>query len=116
MSEQECQLTKTQVTDTYHLDDKPGYKVEDMAVRSCSDTLKLTFTQCEDAKASLDWNARAVTQVTNDRLPNGCFRMKAHGYRFQHNESSYEWFFNNAASGQADARSQPVCQGNARQR
>lgn len=114
MSEQECQLTTAQVADTHHLDAKPGYEVEDMATPSCDETLKLTFAECEDAKASLDWNASDVTNVTDADLPKGCFRSKADEYRFQHNESSYLWYFNNASSGQADPKSQPVCKGNER--
>ena len=112
MSEQECQLTTAQVADTHHLDAKPGYEVEDMATPSCDETLKLTFAECEDAKASLDWNADDVTNVTNANLPQGCFRTKADGYRFEHTKSSYLWYFNNASSGQADPKSQPVCKGN----
>ena len=100
---------------TYHLDDRPGYEIGDMDTPSCDEASKLTFTQCEDAKASLDWKASDVKNVTDKGLPKGCFRTKADGYRFQHNESLYEWFFNNADSGQADQKSHPVCQGDVRQ-
>ena len=113
MSEQECQLTTAQVAHEYHLDAKPGYGVEDMDVPSCGEMLKLTFAECEHAKVSLDWKSSDVRQVTNNSLPKGCFRTKADGYRFRHNESSYLWYFNNADSGQADSKSQPVCKGNA---
>ena len=113
MSGQECKLTTTQVTDTHHLDAKPGYKVQDMNTASCDETSKLTFAECVDAKASLDWKAGDVTNVTNSSLPKDCFRTKADGYRFQHDESSYLWYFNNADSGRADPKRQPVCKGNA---
>ncbi len=113
VSGQECKLTPTQVTDTHHLDAKPGYKVQDMNTASCDDTSKLTFAECVDAKVSLDWNAGEVTNVTNASLPKDCFRTKADGYRFEHGESSYLWYFNNADSGKADPKSQPVCKGNA---
>ena len=107
VSGQECKLTTTQVTDTHHLDAKPGFKVQDTNTANCDETSKLTFAECVDAKASLDWHAGDVTNVTNASLPKDCFRTKADGYRFQHNL----WYFNNASSGQADPKSQPVCKG-----
>ena len=113
VSEQECKLTTTQVMSTHHLDAKPGYQVRDMDTASCDETSELTFTKCVDAKVSLDWNAGDVKNVTNSSLPKDCFRAKADGYRFQHDESSYLWYFNNADSGKADPKRQPVCKGNA---
>ena len=112
VSGQECKLATTQVTGTHHLDAKPGYKVQDTNTASCDETSKLTFAECVDAKASLDWNAGDVTNVTSASLPKDCFRTKAGGYRFQHDESSYMWYFNNADSGKADPKRQPVCKGN----
>ena len=115
---QECKLTTAQVVDTYHLDDKPGYKIGEDNRAECADTTTQikTFTKCEHAKASLDWKATDVTSITDVSFPKGCFRTKTDGYRFQHNESSYLWYFNNVNSGQADPKSQSVCQGNGLQR
>ena len=115
---QECQLTKTQVVDTYHLDDQPGYKIGDDARAGCADTTAQlsTLTECENAKAALDLNADAVEEVNKTDMPRGCYRQKKEGYRFENNNSSYLWYFNTATTGKGDPKFAPVCKGKARQR
>ena len=104
----------TLVDDLHHLDQKPGYKIKDMGAESCDDTLKLTFEKCEEARLALDWKAAAVVKINEASLPTGCYRQQEKEYRFLHNKSSYLWYFNEAANGQSDWKSEPVCKGKVR--
>ena len=112
-AEQECQLLQDQVEDPHHLDQNPGYKIKDNGTASCDDTLKLTFAECQEAKSFLDWKATAVINTTDASLPTGCYRQQEDEYRFEHDKSSYKWYYNTVA-GQADSNSEPVCKGKAK--
>ena len=109
-AEQECHLTTAQV-DTRHLDQKPQYKIKKKGTESCGDTLKLTFEQCEEARLALDWKAAAVVKTNETSLPTGCYRQQEDGYRDQHEQSSYWWYFNEAVDGQSGSETEPVCHG-----
>ena len=113
-AEQECHLLKDQVDYPHHLDQRPGYQIKDKGAESCDNTLKLTFKQCEQARLVLDWKAAAVVKTSEASLPTGCYRQYEKEYRFGHNESSYLWYFNEAAEGQSDWKSEPVCKGKAK--
>ena len=110
-AEQECHLLKDQADDPHHLDQKPGYKIQAIGTASCDDSTKLTFQECEEARAALDWRAATVVNVTNTNLPTGCYRQKNDTYRQEHEVSSYVWNFNEADSGESDSKSAPVCKG-----
>ena len=113
-AEQECHLLKDQAEDPHHLDQKPGYKIQEINTASCDDSTKLTFQECEEARAALDSRAATVVNVTNANLPTGCYRQKNDTYRQDHEVSSYVWNFNEADSGQSDSKSAPVCKGEAK--
>ena len=110
-AEQECHLIKDKVDDPHHLDQKPGFKIKDKGAASCGDTSKLTFDECEKAREALDWKVAAVVKTNETTLPTGCYRQQEVEYRFEHNESSYLWYFNEAVDGQSDWKSEPVCKG-----
>ena len=112
-AEQECHLTTALVDDPHHLDQNPGYKIKDKGAASCGETLKLTFAECQEARVALDSKATAVVNTTDVSLPTGCYRQQQAQYRFQHDESSYKWYYNTVA-GQADSNSEPVCKGKAK--
>ena len=108
-AEQECHLLKDQVDD-HHLDQNPGYKIKDRGAESCGDT-ELNLEECEEARLALDWKVTNVAQINDASLPTGCYRQQNESYRFWHNKSSYVWYFNEAAEGQSDSKSEPVCKG-----
>ena len=110
-AEQECHLLKHQVDDPHHLDQHPGYKIKGKGAESCGETSRLTFDECEEARLALDWKAAAVAKTNETSLPTGCYRQHEKEYRFEHNESSYLWYFNEAVDGQSDWKSEPVCKG-----
>ena len=112
-AEQECHLLKDRV-DTHYLDQNSGYKIKDNGTSSCDKTSKLTFEECQAARFALDAKATAVTKTNNKVLPTGCYRQQQDQYRFQHDESSYKWYFNNASIGQSHSKSEPVCKGKAK--
>ena len=114
-TEQECHLLQDYVDEPHHLDQMPGYKIKDKGAKSCDDTLKLTFEQCEEARLALDWKAAAVVRTSETSLPTGCYRQHEKQYRFRHSESSYLWHFNEAVNGQSDWKSEPVCKGKTKQ-
>ena len=72
----------------------------------------MTLAECKDARLALDWNVDAVQEIANDNLPTGCYRQQDEDYRFEHNKSSYKWYFNNATTDvQPDSKTEPVCKG-----
>ena len=111
-AEQECHLLQAQVDD-HHLDQNPGYKIKDKGAANCDNGSKLTFAECKEARVALDSKAIAVVNTTDVSLPTGCYRQQQDQYRFEHDESSYKWFFNTVA-GQPDSNSEPVCKGKAK--
>ena len=115
--EQECHLTKNQVNDSYHLDQKPGYKVGGKGT-SCSDTSKLeTLEDCEEARDALDWRVYNVTLINKANSTSGCYRQQKGiaDYRSLHNESSYLWYYNEPDDGEyvfnSDPNNEPICKG-----
>ena len=108
-AEQECLLLEGDVDVPYHLDQNPGFRIQDEG--TCDETL--TFEQCEKARLALDWRAADVETTNNASFPTGCYRQQNESYRFRHSESSYVWYFNEATEGQSHPKSEPVCNGKA---
>ena len=113
-AEQECHLTTAQV-DEHHLDQHPGFKAKDKGSKICDATLELTLQECREARVALDSKADKVVKTNNASLPTGCYRQQQDKYRDRHGTSSYLWYFNEAANGQSDSKSEPVCKGKAKQ-
>ena len=108
-AEQECHLLKDRV-DKHRLDQNPGYKIKE----SCDATSKLTFQECNAARLLLDWKVVNVVLTNDTSLPTGCYRQQEKKYRFRHDQSLYKWYFNEAAQGQSNSKSEPVCKGKAK--
>ena len=110
-AEQECHLRKHQVDNPHRLDQNPGFEVRGKGTDSCT----MTLTECNEARLALDWKVDAVKEIANGSLPTGCYRQQEEAYRFEHDNSSYKWYFNTATTSvQPDSKTEPVCKGKAK--
>ena len=113
-AEQECHLTTDQAINDYHLDQTPGYEIKANGTQSCDQLLALDLSKCQQAQLILDEFVTNVEEIDEGNSVGGCYREKQSEYRFQHNQSSYKWYFNSAGTTiQSDAKSEPVCAGKA---
>lgn len=110
-AEQKCRFRSSQYDTLHHLDEKPGYHIQNKRKEGCDEMLQLTFEECEEAKIVLDWSVTAISKISDARFPTGCYRQQLQSYRFRHDKRSYVWYFNNATTGIFDSKSESVCKG-----
>ena len=97
-TEQECQLTSTEVKDKYHLDSKNGvlqtkgsYTIYSFTTPCIAGTELKSISECRHAQSKFtSWNDIVTPQIGTN-VPKGCYRRGVGG--------SYSWYFNKHETG-----------------
>ena len=76
-----------------------GYAVQQVGKPCTSETLLTSIDECRVAEISIDPTAGSVMAITSASYLKGCFTRR----------KGQQWYFNNHATGVAEAISAPVC-------